>query len=235
MPDAAAFQQSFGALLGHADDVPDVALRRALAVHHNTSVKAALDALCANYPVLQRLVGEEAFAACALDYVASRPPDDPRLCLYGAGFAAHVAAWPAYSELPYLAEVGALERLVVEALFASDAQCLDPSLLAGGLDLDMPLRLHPATRIACYDCPAASLWLAHLENNEPALDDIDWSPEIALVTRGTSGVEVQVIDVGTRDFLGARTLGAAASAAHDRGGDVAAIFSALLTAGAFSI
>lgn len=221
-------------MLSGIADPADPALRRALAVHRNTSHKAAQDALAANFPVVARLVGPDAFLACASAFIERLPPADPRLCLYGDGFAAHVAEWCPYSQYPYLGPVAALERLVVEALFAADAVPLDPGAVAAGPDPDMALALHPAARIANFNCPAASLWRAHQSGSDEDLENVTWQPETVLITRPRLAVELQVVDDATHAFLAAPTLGAAAAAAHDSGGDVAAIFASLLISGAFA-
>lgn len=233
MHDELAFQHWFGSLLAGIAQSNDPALRRALAVHRNTSHKAALDALTANFPVLAALAGEQAFAACASAFVDRQPPADPRLCLYGAGFADHVAGWDAFARHRYFASVARLEWLVVTALFAADAAPLDAARIAANPDPDMPLRLHPATRIASFDDPVVSMWLAHQPDAELSLADIDWQVETALVTRG-GALQVTPIDAATAAFLTAPTLGSAAHAAHEQGGDISEIFARLLAAAAFA-
>ena len=235
MPDAAAFQQAFAALLANPAIAVDPALRRALTIHRNTASKAARDALLANFPVVAALVGEEPFAACAAAYVSALPPGEARLCLYGARFSAFIETWPPFAETPYLGAVAAVERLVIEALFAADAKALDPAMLASGIAPDAPLRWHPATRFAQTPSPAGSLWLAH-QGDAPAdaLDALAWAPQRILVTRPSSAVEVRVIDTATHAFLTGATLADAAMRAASHGGDVAQIFASLLGAGAFA-
>lgn len=234
MSEVAVFQERFGRLLVNDAQPRDVALRRAFAVHRNTSTKAALDALAANYPVIVRLVGVESFQACAHDYVRYRPPTDPRLCLYGATFPSQVAAWHAFTDYPYLGSVAALERLVLEALFAADATPLNPDLLKDGVDPDAALVLHPATRVAEFKWPAVTIWQAHQSDEVTGLTPMQWAPETALVTRPINSVEVRSVDPATHAFLTSPTLGEAAVAAHERGGDVGEIFSSLLMSGAFA-
>ena len=234
MSEFAAFQHRFGQLLVCDAPTGDLALRRALAVHRNTSAKAAMDALAANYPVILQLVGADSFQACAHDFVRHRPPTEPRLCLYGEGFPSQVAAWHAFADYPYLGPVAALERLVVEALFAADATPLDPDLLAQGVDPQMPLALHPATRMAEFRWPAASIWQAHQGGVVESLAPQCWAPETVLVTRPGGRVEVRAIDAATHAFLTSPTLGEAATAADEQAGDVAEIFSTLLVSGAFA-
>jgi hypothetical protein len=229
-----AFQQAFAAMLNGQESAGDPALRRALAVHRNTAFKAAQDALAANYPVVEAIVGAEAFDACAHVFVELDPPSDPRLCLYGEAFPAFVAGWPHFTKLEYLPTMAKLERLVVEALFASDAEPLDAAALAADLDPDAPLELHPATRIGAFDCPVASLWQAHRPEAPQRFDTLEWVAETVLVTRPALRIDVRAIDAATHAFLTAPTLGEAAMAAAARGGDVAAIFTDLLTLGAFA-
>lgn len=235
MLEAGSFQRAFGALLRSVQETGDPALDRALAVHRNTVASAALGALIDNYPVLDALVGRPALTACASGFFELSPPGDPRLCLYGAGFAEFVADWAPFVTVAYLASVAALERLVTEALFAPDAAAIDPGALGGDIDPRAPLILHPATRVGSFDIPAASIWLAHQDDApDEAMDMLRWQPEAALVTRPRGLVEVRCVDQATLAFLSASTIGEAAIAASHAGGDVARIFSTILTAGALS-
>jgi hypothetical protein len=229
-----AFQHDFGLMLQSGDVPNDSDLQRAITIHRNTSLKAAMDALDANFPVLAALVGDGAFAACAWEYIERFPPTDPRLTLFGEHFPIWVGDWRPFQDAPYLAPVARLEQLVVESLFAADADALSPAGVSGALDPDMPLILHPATRVAAFDCPAASYWRAHQADSEIELSAIPWGPEIALVTRPGLAIAVQPIDRPTHAFLTAPTLGEAAVAANALGGNVAAVFSDLLLAGAFA-
>lgn len=241
MPDPAQFQQSFGAALAAPTGlIADPALTRALTIHRNTSTKAAMEALSDNYPVVRQICGDEAFAACALAFIVHSPPRDPRLCLYGQEFDRFIDAYAPFVALPYLADLARLEQLHIETLFAADAEAMDAGAAARGLDLARPLALHPATRFAAFDHPAAILWLAHQPDApETALDQIDWRPGAALVTRPDLTVQVLDIDWATLAFLQAcaedRPLAEAAAEAVQAGGDLPALFSTLITAGAFAL
>jgi hypothetical protein len=233
MLDARTFQLAFSTMLAGGPVPANAALRRAISIHRNTSRKAAHDALSANFPVVTEMVGVDAFAACASNFIDRYPPVDPRSCIYGGEFPAHVAGWHSFASYPYLGSVAALERLVIEAMFAPDVEPLDAATFTHSPNAQLRLSLHPATRIASFDCPAVSLWQAHKAHNNVDLTNIDWRPETALVTRPTFAVGISVIDKPTRSFLLAPTLGEAALASHDQGGDVAEIFSTLLMSGAF--
>ncbi|WP_010184644.1 HvfC/BufC family peptide modification chaperone [Sphingomonas sp. PAMC 26605] len=235
MLDAADFQHAFGEMLASQERSDDPAMRRALAIHRNTASKAARDALFANYPVTAAMVGEAAFAACAASYIEVAPPREARLCLYGDRFAHFIDAWTPFGEAPYLGAVAALERHVIEALFAADRAPLDALALSRGIDPEAALHWHPATRTAKASTPAASLWMAHQPEAAPdALDEIVWGEEMILVTRPGDAVEVRVIDAPTSAFLTGKTLAQAAANASAEGGDVSTIFASLLSAGAFA-
>lgn len=234
MPDPAEFQEAFGLALARHPDGTGTALDRALAIHRNTSARAAQTALADNFPVVAALVGPDAFAASARDYVEQAPPTDPRLCLYGATFDAFLADYPPFADHPYLADVARVERMIVEALFAHDAEVRGPETFAQ-VDLDLPLRLHPAVRFATCASPAGALWLAHQDDAEPdALKDVEWQPECVLVTRPRNRIVVSVETPAVIAFIEACAnglpLGQAAGAAGD---SLAEVFALTVSAGCF--
>jgi hypothetical protein len=242
MSEPAAFQRAFAlALAGEGTAAAlfaDPAIARALAVHRNTSAKAAQDALAANFPVVRALVGEDSFAGCAEAFVARQPPRDPRLCLYGEGLPAFIAGYAPFSQAPYLADVAALERRVTEALFAADAEPLDGAGFARALERDVALILHPAVRFAAAASPAASIWLAHQADAPPdALESLAWREEAVLISRPGLSVQVTVIDASALAFLeacqGGATVAQAALAAAALDADVSALVATLIAAGAF--
>jgi hypothetical protein len=235
MPDPAAFQCSFGAALAGVDNQwlhePDVA--RALTIHRNTSARAVIDALGDNYPVIRQLVGEEPFAACTAQFVEAFPAADPRLCFYGDSFSGFLAAYAPFSELPYLPDVAALERLCTLSLFAADADRFDGSVF----DMELPLLLHPATYSIRFENPAVAIWQAHQPGADPdEIQEIEWESCTALVTRSDM-VLVTSLDEPTALFVEKCNenclLGEAASTAFEAGGDLPAIFASLILCGAF--
>jgi hypothetical protein len=241
MSDLLSFQQRFAAALEHSELVPatNLPLLRAIRVHRNTAMKAGLDALTDNYPVVRALVGEEAFEACAAGFVNGNPPIDPRLCLYGAKFDSFLSGYVPFAELPWLADIARLEWLRIESLFAADAPLLNPSSATGGaVSIDTRLKLHPAVRVLGSDAPVGSLWLAHQPSaDSDAIERVEWRGEIALLTRPADKVNIRVADPGALVFLSAcargEPLGEAARATKETTGDVAKVFAGLIDAGAF--
>src|SRR6476620_3110055 len=116
-PDLLEFQRGFAAALNE----PAIG---AMAVYRNTVLHGAVEALRANYPVVEQIVGSEMFAAVAVDYATEHPPRKPVLALYGASFPDWLGVQTWIDDLSYLPDVARVERLHVESLMAADARPL---------------------------------------------------------------------------------------------------------------
>jgi hypothetical protein len=212
-----------------------------LAIYRNTAIAGAADALAANYPVVRALLGEEMFDAVAVDFAAAHPPANPVLAHYGAAFAEWIEDQSWAVDIPYLSDVARVERFHLEALFAADADPLDPGALAGLGPREWTrtrLALHPATRFTCSRWPAAGLWLAHRDGGD--VSAVAWRPECALVTRPHMAVDIEVLAASSHRFLLALASGQTVAAAVEAtlaaypDADIAAAFTLLLNRGAFA-
>lgn len=242
------FQQAFcQALLAPDEEVaqllPGLGAQAAFAVYRNTVMKGCVDALQANFPTVDRLVGADWFRAAAARYVAAAPPRDGRLLAYGDGFPAFlVDLLP--PDLAYVAEVAQLDIAWRACHAAADAPVLDPAALARLAPealADTVLRPHPATRWAWFDTlPAFALWQSHRAPGAPADTEAAWLGDGGLLTRPGDHVQCQPVDAATHDFLQAcasgQPLGQAAEHTLQRhpGADLAALLQQLLLAGAFT-
>lgn len=234
----AEFQDRFAAALGASDGMPP-----AFAVYRNTVMKGAIDAIAANYPAVQRLVGEEWLRAAAAVFVAQSPPRTPVLVDYGAEFPAFLAAFTPADSLPYLADVARVDRFWTEAHIAADAAPLAADALAAFTPAQLAaavLRPHPSARWRWFgDQPIHSLWS---RNRDGASDcgDLAWHGEGVLVVRPHWTVEHMPLGAGACALLDACTaghaLGHAAEAAlgADPAIDLSACLAQLLARGAFT-
>lgn len=247
MTQAASLQQAFADALfgragaGHADVDAWVA-QPAFAVYRNTVMKACIDALAANFPAVQRLVGEDWFRAAAALHVADAPPRDGRLLVYGDRFPDFLARFEPAASLPYLPDVARLDMLWREAHAAADADVLAPDALAGlppeALGT-LRLHLHPAARWACFDAhPVFAIW----QRNRDAADadaPLDWQGDGGLLTRPIDAVHAEPLCHGGCALLDAcaagATLGEAAEGALAArpDTDLAGVLAQLLRAGVF--
>lgn len=240
----AHFQDCFSrALLAPSAETLALAAEPAFAVYRNTVVKGWVDALCANYPSVMRLVGDEWFRAAADIYAREHPPRDARLLRFGDDFAAFLERFEPAAELPYLPGVARLDRCWTEAHIARDEPPLDPASIARVAPdtlAGIVLRPHCAARWAWFaDQPIYSIWR---HNRDASDDEIEpaWRGEGALITRATDTVRWSAIDAAGCALLDAcaagRPVADAAAAAIDAQAniDLARLMEQLLAAGAFA-
>lgn len=239
------FQNNFArALLAPETSVSPLAALTAqpgFAVYRNTVRKACIDALQANYPAIERLVGEEWMRAAAAIYARTEPPSHPTLLDYGAGFAQFLRTFAPAAELPYLAGVAQLDRFWSEAHIARDEPPLQPATLSA-LDFErVILRPHAAARWAWFDdAPIFTIWQRNRDAtfDHAAAPDVTWLGEGALITRPYGVVQSAMLDAGGCALLGACAAGvplaqaAQVASSIDDQVDLSQLMATLLTAGA---
>lgn len=239
MPSLAEFQRDMAAALIAQGEVP-----AGLRVHRNTTVKGLVDAVLANYPTVAVLMGEEWLAELARRYALQHPPARAALADYGELFPQFLHATQLAADWPYVPAVAKLDRAWTEALLAADAPALAPQHLASLAPdalIALKLRLHPATRFGVYAHSAVTVWLS---NRPPAVPPaqlvLDGADEAALFVRNANGVQLLPLDAAGHGFVQAvidgYDIGTAAARALEAlpTADVAAIWSTLLTEGAFA-
>lgn len=192
-------------------------------VYRNNFMRAALDALAANFPSVKQLVGDAFFDACAREYVLSHPPGEPRLLFYGAGFPDFLEEFEPAQRLAYLGDAARMDRWWTEAHTGRDAL---PWCSMQGLDLteaelwNARLKPHPSLRFKVFDTTAPSVWL-YCRAPEAYPDPVfEGRPEGVVIHRPFSEVRFRRLDPGEAAFLtllregaplgeaGARALGA---------------------------
>jgi hypothetical protein len=211
-----------------------------MAVYRNTVIHGAVEALRANYPVIERIVGEDMFEHVAVDFVSTCPPVSPILALFGGEFADWLTHQTWVADLPYLPDVARVERLHLRCLFAADeaASSVD-DISRQSLQSGATLRLHPATAFAWLSTPAMSIWLAHQRPTVPEIAP-EWKSEGALFARPTPFViHAPRIGPAAHRMLSGIRLGetvsaciAAASRLYTNE-DCSAVFASLVNLGAF--
>jgi len=246
----AAFQDAFATAL-LTDDAratpPAVArlmCQPGFAVYRNTVMKACIDALQANYPTVERVVGEEWLRAAAAVYARGRLPSEPSLLMYGCGFPAFLDRFEPAQAVPYLAALARVDRAWTEAHVAADAPLLEPAVLAA-LDASamaaVALVVHPAARWVWHgDWPIWTLWQRNRAPIDAEPESINWTGEAVLITRPVGAVQVEPLTRGGIALLDASARGesvadaVAAALAVDPELDLAPVIHQLLRAGAFA-
>jgi hypothetical protein len=182
---------------GHLEAILSPADR--LSIYRNTSRSALTNALRLNYPAVQRLVGEDFFAAAADIFITGEPPRMAWLDFYGAEFPEFLEGFEPAASLPYLPDVARLERAVGRALHALDAAPLAPADLASVAEGDQArvcFEPHSAVSLVTSKYPVDSIWRAVLASDNAALAAIDLSSGKVwlLVERNANGIEVTRLD-----------------------------------------
>lgn len=244
MPDG---QDAFtAALLDPERKVPDgvvnpngVPATKRFDVYRNNVVQSLSEALSQAFPVIEKLVGAEFFAAMAVAHVRAHPPRTPVMMFYGQDFPAFLETFPPVQSLPYLADIARLELARREAYHAADDPVAAPEDLGaippealGAAYLD----LHASARIIRSPYPVLGIWRANMEDGaeQPVLQ-----PEDVLVSRPSDTVLMTLLGPGDAAFLNAlktETLGSAAeTAAEETAGsakfDLSAAFERIFAAG----
>ncbi len=241
MSELAAFQRELVRAL--FEDTATAIRDHGLSVHRNTVISALVDALQANYPTVEQIVGREWFRACAAAYARENAPATPILALYGASFPAFLSDFPPAAQLHYLAEVARIDRLFTEAHAAPDAPHLAPAVLARSSPaalFEHRLALHPSARCGRFRHSAVTIWKYHHCEALGAELILDNRSESALITRCRGEIECTPLDLPAFAFLeqirSGATLGAAGTAALeiDRTADVAGCFARLIARGTFA-
>ena len=186
-------------ITAHSAAVP----ARRFAVYRNNVMVGLSKALKSRFPVVEKIVGEEFFAAMARVFVLEQPPCSPVLAAYGDEFAPFIAAFEPARELPYLADLARLEAARTRAYHAADATPIDASQLArldpgavGSIRFD----LHPSFEIVRSPHPIVTIWA--MNSGEQELTPIEnWRAEDALVARPYLDVEVRTLPPGGAAFL----------------------------------
>jgi hypothetical protein len=241
------FESSFaGALLDPKQPVPpgvtahNAAIpARRFAVYRNNVVAGLGRALRRRFPVVERIVGNEFFAAMAREFVRAQPPRSPLLAAYGDEFAGFIAAFEPAREIPYLADVSRLEAARTRAYHAPDATPVDVSELAAidaNLAGDLHVELHPSIEIVRSVYPIVTIWAMNSGEQELAPIE-DWRGQDALVARPQLEVQVRELPPGGAAFLLALAGGvllreaSAAAVADDAGFDLTGNLAGLIGSG----
>lgn len=175
-------------------------------VYRNTVLSGCVDALRANFPTVETLVGVDWMNSVTKAYVLESPPCDGRLIRYGAGFPAYLNESLYHHRLPYLMDIARLDFAWIEAFSAT---CMPH------LQLNELTEISAADLMSCSLTPRASakwLWFdrnpsyniwRHCREEKIWSDSNPWEAEGVLLTGSNEGVSHQALSYGGCIFLDA--------------------------------
>jgi hypothetical protein len=171
-----------------------------LSIYRNTSRAALTNALRLNFPAVQRLVGDDFFAAAAADaFITREPPQTAWLDLYGDDFPEFLQSFEPAAALIYLPDVARLERAVGRAFHAVDAEPLEYSQLLhieASVQGHARFTPHPSVSLVLSPYPVDAIWRSVLAQDDAALAAIDLTGGAVrlLVERRAGEIEVTRMD-----------------------------------------
>ena len=180
-----------------------------LAIYRNNFLIGLGEALKANFPVTLQLLGGDFFEQAARRFILAKPPEQPCLFEYGAGFPDYLRDLPQLAAMSYVAEVARFEFARIAAYNAPTEAYLTADRLAGLSPEQLeaiPLRLARHVQTVAVRAPVLALWQAH-QKPEPDLAGIDMNarPHSLLVCRPDRLLIMREVDEPAARFLSAAT------------------------------
>ncbi|WP_374691621.1 putative DNA-binding domain-containing protein [Accumulibacter sp.] len=165
-------------------------------------------ALQDNYPVLQRAIGDDAFAALADAYITRRPSTFRSIRWFGDCLSDFLASSREHLAHPSLVDLARMDWATRAAFDAADAEALAATDLAALRAEDWPrhrFRLLPSLQILHLDWQVEPIWRA-LDADPLASSDeplflphvlLVWRPQLECRWRSAATVEATVIEALT--------------------------------------
>jgi hypothetical protein len=177
---------------------------RRLQVYRHNHETALLSALRAVYPVTERLVGEEFFAAAAAGYARENPSHSGNVQDYGGAFPSFLGAYAPAASLPYLGDVAALEWRRLQTALAAPHTPMDLKALAAVPAESLPeLYFHhqPAARAFGSPFPVLSIWELCQQAEPEGELDLSLGSQCVLFSRPALDVQMRLVTPGEYAFL----------------------------------
>jgi hypothetical protein len=159
-----------------------------LNIYNNMYYFRLLDSLAEDFPMLQAVLGEDAFARLVTAYVETHPPERPSLRDAGRRLPTFVTAWAQVEETDVdagaLADLAALEWARVDVFDDADCAVLTAAHLGsvGAEDVAaLPLHAVPASRLLRLAHGAHLIWRA-VDRAQP-IPAVEAQPTLVLVWR----------------------------------------------------
>lgn len=192
-------------------DEMDAAAR--VAIYRNNHRTNLREALRADYPVVERLVGREFFDHAADACIAAIPSRSGDVGEYGDGFPEFLDTLPSVESLPYLADVARLERAWLQVFLGMDAAPGDFSGLAAippERMVELRFNFRPAMALLESQFPVLTIWRANQPDSPmDRIIDLDVGGERVLLCRNHFEVRLSTLSPG--EYIWLTTLRAGAS------------------------
>jgi len=216
-----------------------------LQIYRNNLFESLTQALAAVYPVVAQLVGEAYFRQVARRFIADHPLTSGNLHAFGLELPGVLTALPSAADLPYLADVAALEWAWHEVYHEAGCVPLQPAQLGEvppAQQMDLGLQLAPAARLIASPYPILDIWQAHQRQgggDEFAISLDEGGVRLLVLRRA---LEIEFVLLGEAEDRWLRALAAGSTLAeatlaaleHDPAFDLVAALGRHLSLGSFA-
>ena len=93
-------------------------------IYRNNRAVSLIESLKATFPAVNKLVGDEYFSAVARNFIDVHPPQSAVMAEYGGEFGEFIRQSPNAKNIPYVADLAALEWARLQSYHSSDAEIL---------------------------------------------------------------------------------------------------------------
>ncbi|MBP7721402.1 MAG: putative DNA-binding domain-containing protein [Alphaproteobacteria bacterium] len=181
----------------------DIPLTRRMDVYRNNVMSGLGNALIANFPLLEKLVGRDFLSSMVRAYIVAHPPTSGCLTFYGHDFDKFVAGFARAAHLPYLPDVAKLEILSNRSYHAKDDEALsapDLAVIPAGWLEQLELKLRDSVHLLQSPWPLHAIRAYCLDDKMNA-PDIHSGGACLLIHRPHLDVEIVKISAGEYKFL----------------------------------
>jgi len=183
-----------------------------IAIYRNNLREGFRKALASEFPVIERLVGEDYFRQLALSFLAEHPSHAGNLHPIGDPFAQFLRQRFEHTQYAYLTDVATLEWAYQQSSVAADASSFDPAALRGlpqeGYG-ELRFTLHPACGLVQSPYPVVRIWaMNQLDATGDEVVDLSSGADFVLLRRAAEGVEMRRITAADFAILDAFSKGA---------------------------
>src|SRR5271168_4134605 len=176
-------------------------------IYANMYFYRLLDALKEDFPATLAVLGDDNFHNLVTGYLLEYPPTEPSLYYCGRYLPTWLRDHPLREGAPFIADLAAVERAVVEVFHGSDAAALDPDSMRAIAPADWPalkLGIHPSAKLLALDWRVSDL-LRAVEEDRPwipapraAAKVLVWRRDARVFHRDLETAEADALDAALR-------------------------------------
>ena len=193
-------------------------------IYANMYFYRILDALKEDFPATLAVLGADNFHNLVTGYLLEYPPREPSLYYCGRYLAEYLSDHPLREQTPFVTDLAALERAIVEVFQGRDAEALAPEALRAIAPADWPamkLMLQPAAQLLALDWRVSDLARA-VEDDRPwnppehrAVKVLVWRQGTRVFHRELEAVEAEALEAIVRGESFAEICDRVAARDHD--------------------